>query len=707
MKTGTITITFLHYWHCGTGQGGSGDLDLVPETEDCGLPLVKGKALKGRLKQTGRELGYSQIQIGQLFGQEKGRYGKEAGVLELTNATMEDDFADVCRNFYTELRHPAPQVAALFEDIASTATENGVAKAGTLRRVRYAVPVKLKATWALHQDALLEDLRACATGLNAIGHGKRDGYGWCKTEFSIDGDPTHQEPVPTSPEITAFDLDLDLLDDVVLSATSATEGGHRTLDYAPGSTLLGAAAKVLFVNLGEHDGALALARGDISFGNAYVVTGDGRSTLPIPLSWHAAKNDDSGTVYNFAVVDWDESPIATRQPVQLRDGYVHLDRNGTMEKPIIRRRQSLRTAITDLLEQYEVAAPGKLFGFESLASGTKLRSRIEVRGEHAEKLRDILQKAFGGVVRNATSGNEGTIIRLGRSKSTEYGRARCRLREASTEGNEVVAQGVVRFLATSDLALLDDKGQPTLQPTPKHFGLPSDWALVESKCYLRTRRFSLWNAKRGGPDLERQVITKGSVIVFEGPGDVTPRDRVGGGQGEGLGRVLVESPLLLADQVQMPKPDEKSAAADKDQPQPVFGHDDFSNWVTERYARKNFDVVSRKISARWVQKWSAVHISVSPSQWSELARQRRGTPSVTNLLARLGTTETADKNTFFGNQSRAKQWLGDPGKPTLAAAVIASLSEEGESAELKLAAFEIATAAMASKQRQASRETKS
>ena len=703
MKTGTITIKLLHYWHCGTGQGGPGDLDLVPETEDCGLPLVKGKTLKGRLKQTGRELGYARNRIDQLFGRENGRYGKESVILELTNATMQDGFARVCREFFTETRHPAPQVAALFEDIASTATENGVAKARTLRRFRYAVPVTVKATWTLHQDALLDDLLECINNLSAIGHGKRDGYGWCRAECDVDGDATHTGavPAPSAPrkeQVTAFDLDLELLDDVVFSATSATEGGHRTLDHAPGSALLGAAAKTLFAELGESVGALALARGDISFGNAYVVTSDGKPTVPAPFSWHQAKNDESGVAHNFAIVDWEKSPIATKQPVQLRDGYVCFDQNGTVESPGITRRQSLRTAITDLLEHYEIAAAGKLFGFEALASGTLLRSRIEVRGEQIGKLADIIRMAFGG---------EGKIIRLGRSKAAEYGRARCTLREVGTEGNGVTAQGTLRLLATSDLALLDGNGQPTLQPTPKHFGLPAGWKRVDDKCYLRTRRFSLWNAKRGGPDLERQVISKGSVIVFEGAGSVKPADRTGIGQGEGLGRVLVEPSLLLAKQVQLPTSDMAPSAHDDGGAQPAFGDDDFSTCVTERYARKNFDVVSRKIAARWVQSWSAVNILLSASQWGELGRQRRGTASVANLLVRLGTTEAPDKNTFFGNQNRARHWVGDFGKPNLAAAVIASLGEQGGSDELKLAAFERATAAMATQQRQASRSTKS
>ena len=39
-----------------------------------------------------------------------------------------------------------------------------------------------------------------------------------------------------------FAFEIELLDDLVISARSATTGGHQTLDYIPGQTLLGACA---------------------------------------------------------------------------------------------------------------------------------------------------------------------------------------------------------------------------------------------------------------------------------------------------------------------------------------------------------------------------------------------------------------------------------------------------------------------------------
>ena len=59
MKYGLITIHFKHYWHCGSGQAGEGDVDLLPVIEPCGLPYVPARALRGRLKWAAREQGWN------------------------------------------------------------------------------------------------------------------------------------------------------------------------------------------------------------------------------------------------------------------------------------------------------------------------------------------------------------------------------------------------------------------------------------------------------------------------------------------------------------------------------------------------------------------------------------------------------------------------------------------------------------------------
>lgn len=111
----------------------------------------------------------------------------------------------------------------------------------------------------------------------------------------------------------------------------------------------------------------------------------------------------------------------------------------------------------------------------------------------------------------------------------------------------------------ADLAALDDYGQLTLCPKPEWLGLPAGELIVE-KSFLRTHRYSPWNAYRRGQDMERQVIAQGSVLVFslERPLAASHLDAVNAGLGAyreaGLGRVWINPPLLSSEQPQFSAP---------------------------------------------------------------------------------------------------------------------------------------------------------
>ena len=88
-----------------------------------------------------------------------------------------------------------------------------------------------------------------------------------------------------------FDLILTLRDDCVFSERSATEGGHRGLDYIPGAALLGAAAARLYAGLPATDTFTLFHSGQVQYGNGLPLgIGDERS-WPVPLCWHRVKGD--------------------------------------------------------------------------------------------------------------------------------------------------------------------------------------------------------------------------------------------------------------------------------------------------------------------------------------------------------------------------------------------------------------------------------
>jgi len=675
MKQGLLTITFHHYWHPGSGMAGIGDVDLLPVTETCGLPFLPARSLRGRLKQAAREAGLSSEDLLLLFGIEDAPTPDLHGSLQLANALMAGPFATACRDYHSRAGHAAPEVAALFEDIASTAIDpkTGIAQDGSLRRIRYVIPVTLEAKVSVREESHWDMLEKCASSLRAIGKGKRDGYGWC--EVILEATAGNYSPETEFPKATSLEIDLELLDDAVFSQTSATTGGHRTLDHAPGSALLGAVASVLFQNDALKT-AEALARQQIRFTPAYPVE-DAVRSLPLPLAWHHEKGQSwkdrethyifPGTLHNLAAI-----LPGSRQMEQLRED-LFLPAVGRVIalKPTYR----LKTAVSTDPAQYETAKEGQLFGYQAMPAGTRLRGRVEFTGDHAAELAEATVKAL-----------HGQIIRLGRSRGTEYGRAKCQLSKAPAGQDPVLPAEArsVTLYAESDLALVDENGFPKLEPSAADFNLPGGWKLVPEKSFLRFRRYALWNAKRHGPDLERQVIAKGSVLVFQGdfPSPKPILTRVGIGWAEGLGCIQVNPDFLRGERpvfdTPSPQASEPVAAA------PGYNESDFlTQFIQARYREKQLEVDAAGQARKWADKWrrTGSEILKRPSQWGRLHDAARRSTTVAELKAEL--------TPIFKEGRMSAKWTAarNANAGSLSKAILDSLDTAGLNDRLKLAAF--------------------
>ena len=344
---------------------------------------------------------------------------------------------------------------------------------------------------------------------------------------------------------------LTLLDDTIISRSAATLGGHQSLDYIPGQTLLGACAATLYGKSGA-DSYTLFHSGKLRFGNALPLVGK-QPAHPVPMCWHENKaapalEDAQPDETHPDAVRLDGSKIwnlsrhgalpDAAQPKQLRNGY--LDACGHVHKPRLTLR--MKTAINPADRR---AANGQLFGYQAIPRGSRFGGWIEADDE----LPDTLFK-------QAINALRGDLL-IGRSRSAEYGRARFSDADFSppAQGRCPPDSRQASVWLLSDLALQDQHGQPTLQPLPEYLGLPPG-EVVWSRSFIRSRRYSPWNGKRGAPDLERNVIRQGSIIQLrfnQPPGDSLAA-RCAGGLGlhreAGLGRVWLNPPLLDTDQPQ-------------------------------------------------------------------------------------------------------------------------------------------------------------
>jgi CRISPR-associated protein Csx10 len=396
-------------------------------------------------------------------------------------------------------------------------------------------------------------------------------------------------------------LELTLLSDAIFTASSATIGRPASLDRLPGATLLGAAASRCYPELDSLDLAVGVFHlGELCFGDGLPVHPDLGAALPVPLSWHELK-------YGEGVLDLSQLDRPRDQQLsQLRGGLVVPDR-GCWRRWDLGRRASMRTAI----DERGQAREGLLYGFEAVPAGTRYRVALRSKSERAL---DIVTKAL-------CRGS----IRVGRSRSAEFGHAEVRALEEEVPGaalaNHPAQPGFLRFLCVSDLALLDPMtGSPRLVPCAVDLGLPEGWRLDLERSFLRFRRYSPFNGYRRRPDMERQVIEAGSVITFSKDGALNValtalRERLVAGVGEhrssGLGVVLLEPELLAEPHPTLARVDEIASASSVAPPK-----DPLVAWLQVQSDRE------RLLDATWAeaeaQAEDAARWNVPRSQWGRL-----------------------------------------------------------------------------------------
>lgn len=387
---------------------------------------------------------------------------------------------------------------------------------------------------------------------------------------------------------------LELLSDVSISRSSRTLGGHETLHYLPGATLKGSVAAILYPTETDAAAFRRFHSGQVRFHDALPLI-DNRPTWPMPLALHTPKVGGTQPVSNLSLLP---RPSGV-QFEQCRSGFLDA---GARHKKLMTR-YSMRTALEN-----GMAKEGFLFGMESLRAGERFAGRIDF-----DDPTDI------PLFEKTLTGKE---IRLGRSRTAEYGRAKFQWVQAleelpSASASALALPGMVFLLCRSDLALRQTlTGIPSLLPEAIHFGLPTTWQFSDSRSFLRTRRYSPFNGTRKRHDLERQVITAGSVICFEGKEafdiqklkDICAKG-VGDYREDGLGQMVVHPELLSKETLHLSVPSVSEVVL-SDPPGELFA------WVTMQQELHQTEENSRNLAEKWLKDWQKR--VVPAAQWGTL-----------------------------------------------------------------------------------------
>lgn len=668
----TLEITLPGWWHVGSGRGIGGYADAAILRSPEGLPWIPGRTLRGLVREAlehAAAFGRLDADIAEtLCGTapppdrptektvRRRRFETDPGILRFGNARLPQAW----RAWASDARNKAT-LDDLFGVFAQTAIYGrdgkapGLARDHSLRTIEVAPPMTLQAGLQVDERAAdgIDWERALEKALpliRGLGASRHRGLGRARIALAGGdrGKATHAplRPSDSAPVGDRVLLRIDLTDELILSTTSATTGAHQTLDFIPGAVLLGAAAR-RYAEFGEYAWAVFHA-GGVRFGNAYPLIDRPGSppvpTLPVPLAWHHAKGESGeggaagGTlgpakvarildakIQNRAHTESDRK--ASTQSVQMRKGYV--SRDGRLVSPATRYRQ--KTAI-DRDRQGRVRE-GALFGYASLDAGQAFLA--EIRFDPGLVPQPVRRQVIDALT--------GGPLLIGRSRSAEYGEARAAVCDDPSvaaaldglvePGRPKRAKGLA-VLLLSDLALEDEQtGAPTTLPQPRHFGLPEGWALSRARSFVRTRRYAPFNGKRRLFDAERQVLEKGSVLVFEAPdgaeldeaalADVRRTIDAGIGQhrAEGLGKVVMEPWCLDGDKPEFPEQQPNAGSSPGAESMNAAMPDDpLFRWLMRRHDERVLPAEASKLA----ETSEALFATLYKEAWGEA--DRSGTP---------------------------------------------------------------------------------
>ena len=302
------------------------------------------------------------------------------------------------------------------------------------------------------------------------------------------------------------------LSDIVLQASSNTEGKVANLDFIPGSNFLGMVAR--YYNEFENPFDI-FHSGKVRFGDATILLGD-KQTYKIPYSYFKPKL--GGKVENHHHI---KTFSAEKQLKQIRKGYITKEGNFVE----LSYNYSQKSAYD---KQNRKSADGQMYGYAAINQGTIWQ--FALRYDESIDIKQVRDKLIGKK-------------QLGKSKSAQYGSIMIEELDVPVENIEDTSQleNVVVY-ANSRWALYDENGMPTYQPTAANLGLSADSEVLWEKCQIKTSSFTPYNGARGTKDYSRVVIEKGSVVVLDkvSKEDIAKlQSGVGAFLSEGFGEVLI------------------------------------------------------------------------------------------------------------------------------------------------------------------------
>jgi len=378
------------------------------------------------------------------------------------------------------------------------------------------------------------------------------------------------------------------LSDVVLQASSNTEGKVDTLDFIPGSNFLGMVARYYTKFENPFD---IFHSGKVRFGDATLLHDD-KPTYKIPFSFFKPKLDEGEVENHHHIKEFS----AEKQLKQVRKGYITKD--GEVVK--LSYTYSQKSAYDSTSRK---SKDSQMYGYSAIKQGTTWQFSLQY--DESIDINTIVEKLIGKK-------------QLGKSKSAQYGSIMIEKLDTTMDDIEdtTFTENVVIY-ANSRWALFDKNGMPTYQPTAENLGLSTDANILWDKCQIKTNSFTPYNGARKTKDYTRVVIEKGSVIVFDKLSDEDIKilkSGIGGFLSEGFGEVLINP--IFTKELYPVFSEESTIKTTKPQSEEI-DKTIISFLKNRQQTQKDIFVVSENVQS-FINTHKSKFEQVSKSQWGQI-----------------------------------------------------------------------------------------
>lgn len=412
----------------------------------------------------------------------------------------------------------------------------------------------------------------------------------------------------------------EFLSDIVLLASSNTQGNVALSDFISGSNFLGMVATA-YDSFGD-DAFEVFHSGAVQFGDAHIAI-DGEQTYKIPLAFHSLKVGE-GNFNRLELTNEEEKTLRDKQKQlkQIRNGF--MTSSGTFILPEYNYSQKSSYA-----QENRKSQGSGMYGYSALKSGSNWIFKVLYKDE--KYISQVEQNLLG-------------TKKLGKSKTSQYGQVLISLIDTPKQiESKKPSENLTYIYVNSRLALYDKDGNFTTTPTIENLGLTSG-EIVWEKTYIKTSFYHPYNYKRQTKEYTRACINKGSIITLQNCTDEIP-SKIGAFLNEGFGDIII-NPEFLA----FKNPILSKYTREKQYPKKDNFDKNLISFLSHKHQKENdiFEVSSH------VQEVYDKLIGPSKSQWGQIRTFATIAQNKEDLIAKI--------EDYFSKGTSKKQWEDKKGK---------------------------------------------